>query len=107
MALTLRGILGKAMALVRFPGVNDLGHEESTAPNAAELLWNQMVKAGGCVDCQTTPKGLNEGPSGGMSTNVFCCHCGQGYNITPVASWAERIHKDMKYVDGVRQIAGE
>jgi hypothetical protein len=29
---------------------------------------------------------------------VFCADCGQGYNITPMAGWAERIHRDEKYI---------
>jgi hypothetical protein len=106
MAFTLHGILGKALRLVHFPGINDQGFDEATPPSPSELLWNQMIEAGGCVDCRTMPKGLNEGPSGGMCTNVFCCHCGQGYNITPIAGWAERIHKDMKYANVPKQIVG-
>jgi hypothetical protein len=39
-----------------------------------------------------------EGPKGGMSVNVFCGRCGQGYNITPVVEIAEIIHVDKRYV---------
>lgn len=99
MAFSLRGILGALTKLVRFPGINEQGSAEATPPSPAERLWNDMIRAGGCTKCSAKPKGLNEGPSGGMSTNVFCCHCGQGYNITPVASWAELIHVDKKYID--------
>jgi hypothetical protein len=83
---------------VRFPGVNDQGKTEAGPPMDEERLWNQMLKAGGCVDCKTKPKSFIEGPSGGMSTNVFCPHCGQGYNLTPIAQWAQRIHKDERYI---------
>jgi hypothetical protein len=64
-----------------------------------EVLWNALVDNDGCLVCTKTPKGFVEGPSGGMSTNVFCSHCGQGYNITPVAHWAELIHVDKRYTE--------
>jgi hypothetical protein len=63
-----------------------------------ERLWNQLLRAKGCVKCDTLPKYFAEGPSGGMCTNVFCTHCGQGYNLTPIAHWAELIHRDERYV---------
>jgi transcription elongation factor Elf1 len=34
-----------------------------------------------CPNCESGP--LYEGPSGGMSTNIRCRICGQGYNVTP------------------------
>lgn len=71
---------------------------DTTPLSPAETLWNDMIKAGGCVKCTTKPKGFMEGPSGGMCTNVFCEHCGQGYNLTPVAQWAELIHVDKRYI---------
>lgn len=63
-----------------------------------EACWNKLIKARGCYHCDKEPKGFIEGPSGGMSTNVFCSQCGQGYNLTPIAHWAEEIHKDEKYI---------
>lgn len=43
-----------------------------------------------CPNCGSH-KGFTEGPSGGMSTNIFCADCGQGFNITPMIGIAERI----------------
>lgn len=94
----LREIVGQYWERVVFPGVNDLGKPEALPPSDAERLWNEMLDAGGCVDCATKPKYLAEGPSGGLSQNVFCAHCGQGYNLTPLAHWAERIHRDETYI---------
>jgi hypothetical protein len=61
-------------------------------------LWDKIVAAGGCVECKTYPKAFHEGPSGGICTNIFCAHCGQGYNVAPTVHWAERIHKDVRYM---------
>jgi hypothetical protein len=36
-----------------------------------------------CPSCHLKPPAWKAGPSGGMSINVFCGGCGQGYNITP------------------------
>lgn len=94
----LREIIGQYWERVRFPGINDMGKREAFPPKDEERLWNQMIDAGGCVDCNAKPKFLAEGPSGGVSTNVFCAHCGQGYNLTPIAHWAERIHRDESYI---------
>lgn len=46
-----------------------------------------------CPDCGH--RGFYEGPSGGMSTNIFCMNpkCRSGFNVTPVVEIAERIHK--------------
>lgn len=46
-----------------------------------------------CPDCGSK-KGFYEGPSGGMSTNIFCSACGQGYNFTNIfgEGHAERIY---------------
>jgi hypothetical protein len=74
------------------------GATEENPLTESESLWNQLVAAKGCIKCNKLPKGFIEGPSGGMSTNVFCSQCGQGYNLTPIAQWAELIHKDEKYV---------
>jgi hypothetical protein len=51
-----------------------------------------------CPSCKARPPRYIEGPSGGMSTNIFCERCGQGYNITPMVGIAEMIHKDARYI---------
>lgn len=50
-----------------------------------------------CPDCKHYPVVLYEGPSGGMSTNVFCGNCGHGYNITPMMQRAEDIGINLNY----------
>jgi hypothetical protein len=95
----LREIIGQYWEKVRPPGLNDLGHAEATPLSPDERLWNAMIDAGGCVECAAKPKFLVEGPSGGMSQNVFCAHCGQGYNLIPVGHWAQKIHVDKGYCD--------
>lgn len=72
--------------------------EPATLLSPGEKLWNEMLRAKGCVKCTKEPKGFFEGPSGGMCTNIFCSRCGQGYNITPVIQIAELIHVDEKYI---------
>lgn len=54
-------------------------------------LYIEMKKW--CPDCHHCPQ-YYQGPSGGISTNVFCGNCGQGYNITPMVETAERIGKN-------------
>jgi len=52
-----------------------------------------------CPNCE---KGhLYEGPSGGMSTNIRCRICGQGYNITPILGLenTENIGIDESWID--------
>jgi len=71
----------------------------SPEPVDHEKLWNQLVKARGCIKCNKEPKGFYEGPTGGMSVNVFCTQCGQGYNLSPIIHWAELIHKDERYIE--------
>lgn len=56
-----------------------------------------IIAKGECPDCRSK-KGFYKGPSGGMSTNVFCGNCGQGFNITPMIGTAEWIHKDERYI---------
>jgi hypothetical protein len=80
------------------PKLNDMGLLGAEPLSDRERLWNQLLRAKGCVKCDTLPKYFAEGPSGGMCTNVFCTHCGQGYNLTPIAHWAELIHRDERYV---------
>jgi hypothetical protein len=94
----LREIIGRCAKRVRPPALNDLGFKEAKPMTDGERLWNQMLDAGGCVKCNKTPKGFFEGPSGGMSQNVFCSQCGQGYNLIPIMPFAEFIHKDESYV---------
>lgn len=60
-------------------------------------LWDEMID--GCPECGCSPIRLMEGPSGGACTNVFCADCGQGYNIAPSIQWAEKIHKDLRYIE--------
>ena len=90
---TLFGVVGRLMNRVNHQRAGDI-----VPLDEKETLWNDMLRAGGCVKCNLTPKGFLEGPSGGMCTNIFCSRCGQGYNITPVGQWAELIHKDEKYI---------
>lgn len=94
----LRELIGRYWRGNVAPRLNDLGLKGAEPLSERESLWNQMLKAGGCVKCSKTPKGFYEGPSGGMCQNVFCSQCGQGYNLTPVAQWAELIHVDKHYV---------
>jgi len=58
-----------------------------------------MIMKRRCPDCGG--RKFYEGPSGGMSTNVFCGTCGQGYNFTNIfgEGHAERIRKDERYID--------
>jgi hypothetical protein len=100
----LRNIIGNYWSRNRPPSINDIGLREAPPLRDSERLWNQLIDAGGCVDCAKLPKGFYEGPSGGMSTNVFCSQCGQGYNLTPIAHFAERIHKDEKYIRPMKEI---
>jgi hypothetical protein len=67
----------------------------------------KTVADGGCVACGHHPIRLYEGPRGGMSINVFCGDCGQGYNIAPELRWAELIHKDERYITKERTNAKE
>jgi hypothetical protein len=69
---------------------------QHTVENPAHLLFVQ-IRDHGC-DCGHMPTEFMEGPHGGLCVNIFCSHCGQGYNVTPVAEWAERIHVDKTYV---------
>lgn len=60
-------------------------------------LWNKMLQ-GECVECDTESACFYEGSAGGMNLNIFCSSCGQGYNVSPILGWAEKIHKDEKYI---------
>jgi hypothetical protein len=59
-------------------------------------LYIEMEKR--CPDCHHNPPRYMEGPSGGISTNVFCGNCGAGFNVTSVVEIAERIEKDERYI---------
>jgi hypothetical protein len=56
-------------------------------------LFNQIAKPE-CPDCGSR-RGFYEGPSGGLSTNIFCINreCRAGFNVTPAIGIADRIHK--------------
>ena len=56
---------------------------------SSDELWARIV-TGICPDCGSD-KGFHEGPSGGMSTNIYCATCGHRFNVTPVTRTAERI----------------
>lgn len=61
------------------------------------------IAKGICPDCGSK-KGFYKGPSGGMSTNIFCANseCRSGFNFTPMfgEGHAERIHKGLdRYYD--------
>jgi hypothetical protein len=99
----LREIIGHYWEKTRPPSLNDLGFRESTPITEQERLWNRLIDAGGCIKCNKRPKGFYEGPSGGLSTNVFCSQCGQGYNLTPMVHFAEMIHKDEKYIKPMKE----
>lgn len=51
-----------------------------------------------CPDCHAEPPRYMRGPSGGLSTNIFCAICGAGFNVTPMIEIAERIGKDERYI---------
>jgi hypothetical protein len=96
----LREIVGRYWETVKPPYLNSIGTKEATPLSDGERLWNDLLRAGGCVKCDLKPKGFYEGPSGGACTNVFCAQCGQGYNLTPMVHHAELIHKDESYATG-------
>lgn len=60
-------------------------------------LYHIVGVEGKCPDCGSI-EGFYEGPSGGMSTNVFCANraCRSGFNVTPFSQGVgtcERIHQ--------------
>jgi hypothetical protein len=62
-------------------------------PQSPLDLWGQLME-NGCIEChQSPPTFIEEGPIGGIFINIFCSHCGQGYNISPLADYAEKIHR--------------
>lgn len=94
----LRNIIGQYWERNVAPRLNDVGLVGVDPLDDKHRIWNRLIEAGGCFHCGIEPKAFIEGPSGGMSTNVFCARCGQGYNLTPVAHWAEMIHRDERYI---------
>ena len=94
----LREVVGRYWERARPPYLNSIGTPEAMPLNDGEKLWNRLLEAGGCVECDHRPKGFIEGPSGGLCQNVFCSQCGQGYNLTPLINTAEYIHKDPRYI---------
>lgn len=48
-----------------------------------------------CPNCEGGP--LYEGPSGGMSQNIRCRLCGQGYNVSPMG--VDNIGIDESWID--------
>jgi transcription elongation factor Elf1 len=71
------------------------GAVETTEPRE-ESLYDELRTH--CPECKSESHVWYEGPSGGMSTNIFCGKCGQGYNVAPVMGWAEKIHRDERYI---------
>jgi hypothetical protein len=59
-------------------------------------LYIEMAKH--CPDCKTKPPRYMAGPSGGLSTNVFCGDCGAGYNITPMVEVASPVGRNERYI---------
>jgi hypothetical protein len=51
-----------------------------------------------CPNCKSGK--LYEGPSGGMSTNIRCTICGQGYNVSPFG--VDNIGIDEKWINKKR-----
>lgn len=51
-------------------------------PKAPPSLFESVIGNNTCPDCGHT--GFFEGPSGGLSTNIFCTNkeCRSGFNIT-------------------------
>ncbi len=97
MIRTLKQIVGQYWRRNAAPSLNDIDKKFVSPLNLDERLWNRLIENGGCLKCDERPKSFVEGPSGGVSTNVFCPWCGQGYNLTPLAQWAEEIHVDEAY----------
>ena len=98
----LKQIIGQYWTKNRAPALNDIGKKYAPPLSDDERLWNKLIEAGGCEACAVLPKRFMEGPSGGINVNVFCAHCGQGYNLAPAAQWAQKIHVDRRYT--VREI---
>jgi hypothetical protein len=69
-----------------------------TDDTEAQQLYDRMLRVG-CVECRRQPPKFFEGPSGGLCTNIFCGWCGQGYNVTPMVGWAQKIRKDDRYIE--------
>lgn len=79
--------------------IGKLFNSATALPEAKPKTDWDLLQTQTCPACRTHPIKLYEGPSGGMSTNVFCNNCGQGYNLTPMIEIAERISVNMAYCD--------
>lgn len=90
--LTDRIAKGKSRPVAK-PPRRDIPVEET---DGGKLFRDIMER--GCLECGTRDDYV-EGPSGGLSTNIFCARCGAGYNITPLVGIAERIGSNPRYID--------
>lgn len=66
-------------------------------------LFKMLFGVCTCPDCKDHPVQLYEGPSGGLSSNMFCRNCGHGYNVTPgTLGRAYDIGVNLSYCDNVQ-----
>lgn len=65
------------------------------APIPQSLSYRALMQR--CAECNKKAFWF-QGPQGGMSLNIFCGHCGQGYNVSPPLEYVEKISKDAKYI---------
>lgn len=59
------------------------------------LSYRALMKR--CAECNGKAFWM-QGPTGGMSINIFCGHCGQGYNVSPPLEHVEKISKNIRYI---------
>ena len=57
----------------------------------SDELYNNIIYGYHCPDCQHEPMRIEFGPMGGMSRNIKCVDCNQGYNIAFMMGLAQRI----------------
>lgn len=70
-------------------------------PELSEPTLFDRLQKEGCVVCHENPNFTTyEGPSGGMSQNVWCSYCGTRYNITMFPGPAGKSH-------GIAEIVNE
>lgn len=65
------------------------------APIPQPLSYRALMKR--CAECNGKAFWM-QGPQGGMSINIFCGHCGQGYNVSPPLEHVEKISKNIRYI---------
>lgn len=67
------------------------GESRPVSETEGGLLYRTLA-ARKCPDCGSK-KGFYEGPSGGISTNIFCVNrlCRSGFNVTNMVGIADRI----------------